>query len=108
MTSEQRVPCSIQALHLHRPFTVAGIRSENHCTQTLVFRESLPAQPGQFVMAWLPGVGEKPFSLAAADPLALTIVAVGPFSRATHRLSVGDPLPCGSRQKMALWGAGDW
>jgi dihydroorotate dehydrogenase electron transfer subunit len=90
MTSEHRVPSSIQPPHLHRPFTVAGIRSENHCTKTLFFHESLPALPGQFVMAWLPGVGEKPFSLAAADPLALTIVAVGPFSRATHRLSVGD------------------
>jgi dihydroorotate dehydrogenase electron transfer subunit len=41
-------------------------------------------------MAWLPGVGEKPFSIAAAEPLALTVAAVGPFSRAMHELSVGD------------------
>jgi dihydroorotate dehydrogenase electron transfer subunit len=76
--------------HLHRPFTLAKIRSENHSTRTLFFRERLPAQPGQFVMAWLPGVDEKPFSIAAAEPLALTVAAVGPFSRAMHNLPVGD------------------
>ena len=76
--------------HLHRPFTIAAIQAENCHTKTLVFCESLPAQPGQFVMAWLPGVDEKPFSIAAAVPLALTVVAVGPFSEALHRLAVGD------------------
>jgi dihydroorotate dehydrogenase electron transfer subunit len=43
-------------------------------------------------MAWLPGVDEKPFSLAHADPVTLTVAAVGPFSRALHGLAVGDPL----------------
>jgi len=90
MIAEGNVPAFVQAPHLHRPFTVANIRADNHRTRTLVFCEHLPAQPGQFVMAWLPGVGEKPFSLAAAEPLALTVAAVGPFSRAMHRLSVGD------------------
>jgi dihydroorotate dehydrogenase electron transfer subunit len=76
--------------HLHRPFTIAAIRTENYRTKTLVFHASLPAQPGQFVMAWLPGVDEKPFSIASAEPLALTVVAVGPFSEALHRLAIGD------------------
>lgn len=77
---------------MHHAFTVSEIRVENDRTKTLVFRASLPAQPGQFVMAWLPDVGEKPFSIAGDDPLALTVVAVGPFSRAVHRLAVGDRL----------------
>ncbi len=77
---------------MHETFTVTGIRVENRRTRTLVFDRGLPAQPGQFVMAWLPGVGEKPFSIAADDPLALTIVAVGPFSEAAHRLRTGDRL----------------
>jgi dihydroorotate dehydrogenase electron transfer subunit len=75
---------------LHRPFTIAEVRPENGRCNTLVFGESLPAQPGQYVMAWLPGVDERPFSVAAAHPLALMVVAVGPCSRALHRLSVGD------------------
>jgi dihydroorotate dehydrogenase electron transfer subunit len=90
MSVEETVPSPVQAPGLHRPFTVAGVRVENYRTRTLVFDESLSVQPGQFVMAWLPGVGEKPFSPAGADPLTLTVVAVGPFSRAMHRLSAGD------------------
>ena len=81
---------SVLSSHLHRPVTVAEIRVENQRTRTLVFHEHLPAQPGQFVMAWLPGIDEKPFSVAAAEPLALTVAAVGPFSRALHRLAAGD------------------
>ncbi len=41
-------------------------------------------------MVWLPGVGEKPFSIAAAEPMSLMIVDVGPFSHAMHQLRVGD------------------
>lgn len=41
-------------------------------------------------MAWLPGIGEKPFSIAAMDPLSLLVVDVGPFSHELHKLSVGD------------------
>ncbi len=48
--------------------------------------------PGQYVMAWLPDVGEKPFSLHSAAPLALTICAVGPVSRAITALNSGDTL----------------
>lgn len=76
--------------HLHHPFRVERVRIENAQSRTLFFREALPAQPGQFVMAWLPGVDEKPYSVAAAEPLALVVTAVGPFSEALHRLDVGD------------------
>ncbi|MBN1889377.1 MAG: hypothetical protein JW850_15385 [Thermoflexales bacterium] len=77
---------------LHRAFTIAEVRVENYRTKTLAFEESLPAVPGQFVMAWLPGVDEKPFSVAGAEPLALTVVAVGPLSQALHGLAVGGRL----------------
>jgi dihydroorotate dehydrogenase electron transfer subunit len=48
------------------------------------------AQPGQFVMLWLPGVDEKPFAVARPDPLTVTVARVGPFSTALHRRAVGD------------------
>ena len=82
-------------------FKIAAIRQENAATRSFVLEGSLEAAPGQFVMAWLPGVDEKPFSLAHADPVMLTVAAVGPFSQALHRLAVGDriwlrgPLGCG-------------
>ncbi len=77
---------------LHQPCRIVSIRQENAVTRTLMLDGSLAADPGQFVMAWLPGVDEKPFSLAHADPITLTVAAVGPFSRALHNLSVGDRL----------------
>lgn len=69
---------------------IVRIQQENERTRTFTLDGSLNAEPGQFVMAWLPGVDEKPLSLAAADPAALTVAAVGPFSRALHGLAVGD------------------
>lgn len=75
---------------LPQPFTIAAIRQENAATRSLVLDGALEAAPGQFVMAWLPGVDEKPFSLAHTDPVTLTVAAVGPFSRALHGLAVGD------------------
>jgi NAD(P)H-flavin reductase len=69
---------------------IVEIRAENEQTKTFVLDGSLVAVPGQFVMVWLPGVDEKPFSLAGADPVTLTIAAVGPFSRALHSLVVGE------------------
>lgn len=75
---------------LPQSFKIATIRQENAATRSFVLDGSLDAAPGQFVMAWLPGVDEKPFSLAYTDPVTLTVAAVGPFSRALHGLAVGD------------------
>ncbi len=75
---------------LFQTFTVAENRKENYRVRTLVLDAPLPAaQPGQFIMTWLPGIGEKPFSVAEADPLTLTIAAVGPVSGALCRLPIG-------------------
>jgi dihydroorotate dehydrogenase electron transfer subunit len=75
---------------MHEAYTLTEIRVENYRTRTLVFDRPVPAQPGQFMMAWLPDVDEKPFSLAGSDPLSLMVVAVGPFSEHLHRLHVGE------------------
>ncbi|MGD8903154.1 MAG: dihydroorotate dehydrogenase electron transfer subunit [Anaerolineae bacterium] len=64
--------------------------SPNVCT--LVLDLHLEAEPGQFVMAWLPGLDERPFSLVRASPVTLTIARVGPFSAALCALEVGDRL----------------
>lgn len=69
---------------------IASIKTLNKCTCWFTFETAVDAQPGQFVMAWLPGVGERPFSIAAMDPLGLLVVDVGPFSHAMHQLGVGD------------------
>jgi len=63
---------------------------ENAKSVSLILDGSLPAHPGQFGMVWLPGVDEKPFSIAGDQPLMFTISRVGPFSEALHALTVGD------------------
>jgi len=64
---------------------------ESRKVRTFVLDMALPeAQPGQFVMLWLPGVDEKPISIAQPDPLTLTVARVGPFSTALHRVREGD------------------
>jgi dihydroorotate dehydrogenase electron transfer subunit len=76
--------------NLPQALRIAHIRNENDRTKSFVLDGSMEAVPGQFVMVWLPGVDEKPFSLAYANPVILTVAAVGPFSRALHNLAVGD------------------
>ncbi len=76
--------------------TVAPIREievESRTVRTFVLDMSLPqAEPGQFVLLWLPGVDEKPMSIADPDPLTLTVTRIGPFSTALHRARVGSLL----------------
>ena len=59
---------------------------------TVVLDLSLEAEPGQFVMVWLPGADEKPFSLVRAAPVTLTIAQVGPLTTRIFGLRVGDRL----------------
>jgi dihydroorotate dehydrogenase electron transfer subunit len=60
--------------------------------RTLVLDMRLEADPGQFVMAWLPGLDEKPFSLVRANPVTLTVARAGPFSSAIQALGTGERL----------------
>jgi dihydroorotate dehydrogenase electron transfer subunit len=71
---------------------IVDIVDESATVRTLVLDRSLEAGPGQFVMVWLPGADEKPFSLVRADPVTLTIARVGPFTTQIYALRVGDSL----------------
>ena len=75
---------------MHQMYEVCRKTKLNYRTVNLVLNRPLPAQPGQFVMVWLPGVGEKPYSVSGDSPLTLTVVAVGPVSRALCALEPGD------------------
>jgi dihydroorotate dehydrogenase electron transfer subunit len=96
---------------------IQAIEQDNYRTKTIMLDASLDAEPGQFIMAWLPRFDEKPFSLVNADPVTLMVTAVGPFSRLVHELTVGDRLwirgPFGhgfhvppEEQRLALVGGG--
>jgi dihydroorotate dehydrogenase electron transfer subunit len=73
-------------------YPLAEVRVETPTICTFVLDGRLSAEPGQFVMAWLPRLDEKPFSLSGASPIALTVDRVGPFSTAMHALAPGNRL----------------
>lgn len=78
------------ALHLPRSVPIVAVIPESRTVKTFVLDDAIDAQPGQFIMAWLPGIDEKPFSIAWDNPLTITVAAVGPFTRALHQKQVGD------------------
>lgn len=71
---------------------IKDIKKETEMVQTFTFDTSFCAKPGQFVMVWLPGVGEKPMSVAYDDEngLKITFFAVGPVTRKLAECQVGD------------------
>jgi len=71
---------------------IKKIIKENQKVKTFIFEERIKAIPGQYLMIWLPGVGEKPFSITNPDPLTIIIARVGPFSTALHKLVLGKKL----------------
>ncbi len=75
---------------LPKVYRIAQVRVENGTVRSFVLDGAMEATPGQFVMVWLPGVDEKPFSLSCADPITITVARVGPFTAALHALSVGE------------------
>ena len=75
---------------LPRPAIITAIRQENARTRTFVFDQTWHAEPGQFLLAWLPRFDEKPFSLVDDDPVTIMVAAVGPFTQLLHTMTVGD------------------
>ncbi len=60
--------------------------------RVIVLDGDVRSLPGQFVNVWLPGIGEKPFSLASDSPAMLLVKAVGPVSAALCKLDEGSEL----------------
>lgn len=77
---------------LPRPMTILEVRQETPAVKRFVLDGALNAHPGQFVMVWLPGIDEKPFSLMDTRPVTLVVAEVGCFTRAMHALGPGDRL----------------
>lgn len=66
-------------------FEISDFWEEAENIRTFVFKGTLNSKPGQFCMLWVPGVDEKPFSIARDydGEIWLTICKVGP---ATEKL----------------------
>jgi len=80
----------------HTPMTVKSVQRQGDYA-VIIFDDELKTQhgepaalPGQFVFAWLPGIGEKPFGVAVCNPFTLGVRRVGKVSGALYDLRPGD------------------
>jgi len=71
---------------------VARAVQENPSVKTLYFDYNLGAKPGQFVMLWLPGAGERPMSISycTRERFGVSVADVGGFSSAVMKAREGD------------------
>lgn len=69
---------------------VEKIVDEAHRLKTVRFKWDARAEPGQFVMVWLPGVDEVPMSLSYIGKLkGITVENIGKATNAIHNLKLG-------------------
>jgi dihydroorotate dehydrogenase electron transfer subunit len=71
---------------------ISKIIDEVENIKTFYFYYELNSQPGQFVMLWIPGIDQKPFSIAYDDgrKFGLTIFKRGPLTEKLFAMKVGD------------------
>lgn len=89
-----------------RMVEVEEVVVENPTVKTFYFKGRLDARPGQFIMLWLPGLNEKPFSLSfVGERTAVTVARVGPFTEQAFKIKAGDSFgvrgPYGTHYKPA-------
>ena len=78
-----------------RTTQILNVKAESPTVKTFSFRDAHcgKAQPGQFLMLWIPGVDEIPLSILGVDEGGLVSVVVknvGEATRALHEAKEGD------------------
>lgn len=76
----------------YKPYKIEKIEQFGEDFKVFHFNEKIEAEPGQFVFTWIPGIGEKPFSVADNDPLILVVRKIGCFTSELFKLSEGDEI----------------
>ncbi len=71
---------------------ISKIEQENPNVKTFYFEDQLNSKPGQFVMLWIPGLDQKPFSVAYGNDktFGLTIFKRGPLTSKLFEMNIGD------------------
>jgi len=72
-------------------YRITKIVKENSRVRTIFINSAIKAMPGQFVMVWIPGIGEKPFALSYINgEQAITVEKKGKTTSAMFKLKKGD------------------
>jgi len=91
------VPLSFDSVNRMRIVEIVEAKKENCPVKTFTFIDKLcgKAEPGQFVMVWIPGVDEIPMSLSAITSegiSSITVHEVGEASMALNQKEKGDQI----------------
>ncbi|MBN2553539.1 MAG: tRNA-dihydrouridine synthase [Spirochaetales bacterium] len=85
----------------YRDQRIEGIREFGETLRMITLDGDLPASASQYAFLFIPGTGEKPFSIARCRPATFLVRRRGPFTDALFRMKEGDPLllrgPYGAR-----------
>lgn len=78
-----------------RTARIQSIKTESQTVKTFTFKDKLcaKAKPGQFLMLWIPGVDEIPFSILNAKEdgtVAVAVKKVGEATNALHGMKIGE------------------
>ncbi len=97
--SQQRSKKSVylKAANRLRIVEIQEVNRESPDVKTFRFQDKLcgKAEPGQFVMVWIPGIDEVPMSLSTITPngsTTITVAEVGEATKALHQKKQGDIL----------------
>ncbi|MFH1450514.1 MAG: dihydroorotate dehydrogenase electron transfer subunit [archaeon] len=77
-----------------RNSAILEIRKESPSVKSFFFEYSKDIGPGQFLMIWLPGVGEAPFSVSRYDGkvMCISVRKAGKVTGALHKMKEGDKI----------------
>ncbi|PVX25495.1 MAG: dihydroorotate dehydrogenase electron transfer subunit [Candidatus Bathyarchaeum sp.] len=89
------VPPRFDAINRMRMVEIVEVKTENCAVKTFTFCDELcgKAEPGQFVMVWIPGVDEIPISLSGINSdgrTSITVHSVGDASMALNQKQEGE------------------
>ncbi len=76
----------------YKPYRIVKREQYGEDIVILTCDGKLDSKAGQFVFIWIPGVGEKPFSVALTDPLSFVIKKRGNVTKKIFSLGEGDEL----------------
>lgn len=76
----------------YKTVRIIKVEKETSKVKNFYLETSIKASPGQYVMVWIPRLGEKPFAVGFPSPLLLSIAKVGPFTKKIHQLKKGDKI----------------
>ena len=76
----------------YKAMKIVSIKYHSKDTIIIELDKNLRCEAGEFAFLWMPGIGEKPFTLANDEPVTFVIKRRGEFTNALWSLEVGDTL----------------